>query len=763
MRHTQGTSRRLQRLSALVAIVLVAMAVGFAFGRILDGHGATYRLIIVGVASGVLAWATERRGMLIATLASAAVLLLTVTWLAVPHSTWFALPTATSVRSLATLATLVGAQAREYTSPAPATPSLLMAGAIAMWAAVFSCYALAFRAQSPLLALVPPLALVVFADSVFHDSIKPVYGVLFLTAALGVLFADSLRRIRAWGPVWSPVAGRERLLSVAGSNARRVGASALVLAALAPMLVPGFGTTSLLNIAHFGNDHRIRVSPLVQMGAVLTDPKNDVPFFEVHVPPGQHSYWRMEALDSFDGNTWEALPDDGAVAQVQNGTIQIRPETGQSVTQTFTMLHDLGYSWLVSGGNEPAQITIGHDVFWHPLSSSLTMDGWPNDGESYTVTSTYANPTPDELRTAGVGPGDAADLGLPTDPSMAIPASVANTASRWTKGVDGDYAKVLAIMHHLDSSGGFSYDPTVDLQDNSQALAEFLRERKGFCQQFAGLMAVMLRSLSIPARIGLGFAEGTPVSGEPGTYIVNGQDYHSWVEVPFNGYGYVTFDPTPGFPLSTASYATAPIKPKPCRTGKCGPDPGDGNNGSPGQHQDPSSEGGSTATEVGPPGLGTTARSISVSRLAIVAAAAAILLAAIGIPAVRALRRRRRLRAAKDPRMLIIATYDVFADRARELGVGRLPGDTLDEFRDRLVATDRLSEADRPLARMTTEVVRAAYSAARPDAATALDVSRDADAVLHALRSTTTLRKRVLGRYRSDRRTHRDGGRARRR
>ena len=98
MAHTQGTTPRLQRLSALVAIALVAIAVGFAFGRILVGHGATYRMIAVGLASGVLAWATERRGMLVATLVSAAALLLAVTWLAVPHATWHALPTLTTIR-----------------------------------------------------------------------------------------------------------------------------------------------------------------------------------------------------------------------------------------------------------------------------------------------------------------------------------------------------------------------------------------------------------------------------------------------------------------------------------------------------------------------------------------------------------------------------------------------------------------------------------------------------------------------------------------
>jgi transglutaminase TgpA-like protein/transglutaminase superfamily protein len=760
MAHTAGTSFHPQRLSALGAIALVAVAAGFAFGRILDGHGATYRMITVGLASGVLAWATERRGMLLATLASAAALLLTVTWLSAPHSTWFALPTVTTARSLAALATLVGAQAREYVSPAPATPSLLMAGVIAVWAAVFSCYALAFRAQSPLLALVPPLALVVFADSVLDDSIKPVYGVLFLIAALAVLFADSLRRIRAWGPVWSPVAGSDRLLPVAGSNARRVGAGALVVAALAPLLVPGFGTTSVLDLSRIGGDHRLRVSPLVQMGSILSDAKNDPDFFQVQVPPGQHSNWRMESLDSFDGNTWEARPDNGVVAPVQNGAIQSASEPGESVTQTFTMMDDLGYSWLVSGGNVPTQIAIGHDVVWHPLSSSLTMDGWPDEGESYTVTSTYANPTPHQLRIAGVGPVDAADLELPTDPTMAIPASVTRAALRWTAGADSQYDEVMAIMEHLQPSHGFEYNPTVDLQDSSQALEDFLFERKGFCQQFAGLMAVMLRSLHIPARIGLGFTEGTPVTNEPGTYIVSGRDYHSWVEVPFNGFGYLTFDPTPSFEdLSSTSYATVTTESTTCIR-HCDTGPQGGTNGGPGHQQQIGGEG-NLGTQFGPGEPGTTPRALGISRLALAAVAVALLVG-IGMPVVRRLRRRRRLRAANDPRMLIITTYDVFADRARELGVGRAPGDTLDEFRDRLVATDRLQDADRPLVRMTTEVVRAAYAADPPDPATAQEVSRDADAVLQALRSTTSLRQRVLGRYRlergTSRRTRRIGG-----
>jgi hypothetical protein len=753
MAHTEGAPPRIQRISALVAISLVAIAVGFAFGRILVGHGATYRVIAVGIASGVLAWATERRGMLVATLVSAAALVLAVTWLAVPHATWYGLPTLESVRALGTLATLVGAQAREYVSPAPATPALLMAGAIAVWAAVFSCYALAFRAQSPLLALVPPLALVVFADSVLDDQIKPIYGVLFLIAALAVLFADSLRRIRAWGPVWSPVAGRDRLLPVAGSNARRVGATALVVAAMAPLFVPGFGTTSVLDISRFGSDNRIRVSPLVRMGAILSDTKDNNPeFFQVQVPPGHLSYWRMVALDTFDGETWQPRADPGA--EVQDGIVQVPSSNGESVTQTFTMLDDLGYSWLVAGG-EPTSVQMDDTVWWHPLSSSLTMDGWPDKGQSYTVTSTYANPTPDQLRNDTFGPFDPVDLQLPTD--VPIPADVVDTAQRWTAKADDPYDKVMAIMHHLRGPN-FTYDASVHLQDNPQALADFLHEKKGFCQQFAGLMAVMLRSLHIPARIGLGFTQGEPVANETGTYIVHGHDYHSWVEVPFNGYGWLTFDPTPNFsdPASlTYAAAATSIQCVPGQGHNCGGlNSGHGGNHNKG-NQGPTRVGdvkaGITNRLLGgeqaarPPALG----GITLSDLVAVAIAIAILLA-ICIPLWHWMRRRRRLRTAHDTRTLVLAMYDVFTDRARELGVGRSPGETPDEFRRKLAATDTLDGANEPLARMTAEVVRAAYAADAPDPGTAASVRRDATEVLHALRAATPLRQRVLGRYRQD-------------
>ncbi len=744
MAHPPGTAARLQRLSALVAISLVAIAVGLAFGRILVGHGATYRMVAIGIASGLIAWLTERRGMVVATLASAAALLLALAWLAAPNTTWYGLPTLDTMHTLGTLATQVGAQAREYVSPAPATPALVMAGCIAVWAAVFSCYALAFRAQSPLLSLVPPIALVVFADSVLDDFERPLYGVLFLLAALAVLFADSLRRIRGWGPVWSPTGAQDRLLPVAGRNARRVGLTAVVLAAFAPLFVPGFGTTAVLDISRFGSDNRIRVSPLVSMGALLDQATNggDNPeIFRVSAPEG--SYWRMTVLDTFDGNTWEAVNDEGV--QLDGSTIQPASPTDRLVPQTYTITHDLGFGWLVAAA-DPTDISIDHDVWWHPASASLQMDGWPDEGEQYTVTSVRPDVRPSQLRDADVVDNDPAEVALPAG----IPPEIKQTALLWTADAVTPYQKVRAILGHL-RDGDFRYSLDVDYGDDSAALLRFLQEKKGFCQQFASLTAVMLRTLGIPARVALGFTEGTPAGQH--SWAVTLKQYHAWVEVPFDGYGWLSFDPTPRFNDPSATWQPSERSPLVCGGGpQCALGGEKGGGTDTGFHDGTVKGGTQILPDIGGAATSTipTTADRRVNIGALLAAAAALLgVLGIAIPVARGIRRRRRLHEARDPRAVILARYDVFADRARELGWQKAPGETPEEFRRRLAAFDALGEEARePLSRLTTTVVRAAYSPSEPRDDAVRMVEADTTAVLHRLREVTPLAQRLAGHYR---------------
>ena len=82
-------------------------------------------------------------------------------------------------------------------------------------------------------------------------------------------------------------------------------------------------------------------------------------------------------------------------------------------------------------------------------------------------------------------------------------------------------------------------------------------DKRGYCQQFSGAMALMLRMAGIPARVAAGFSPGS-YNQDTGEYRVRDLDAHSWVEVWFNGIGWVPFDPTPArSPAQSQSSALA--------------------------------------------------------------------------------------------------------------------------------------------------------------------------------------------------------------
>ena len=89
-------------------------------------------------------------------------------------------------------------------------------------------------------------------------------------------------------------------------------------------------------------------------------------------------------------------------------------------------------------------------------------------------------------------------------------------------------------------------------------LMGFIEEdKRGYCQQFSGAMALMLRMAGIPARVAAGFAPGS-YNKDTNEYRVRDLDAHSWVEVWFTGIGWVPFDPTPArSPAQSQSSALA--------------------------------------------------------------------------------------------------------------------------------------------------------------------------------------------------------------
>ncbi|MDD2268533.1 MAG: transglutaminaseTgpA domain-containing protein [Eubacteriales bacterium] len=126
-----------------------------------------------------------------------------------------------------------------------------------------------------------------------------------------------------------------------------------------------------------------------------------------------------------------------------------------------------------------------------------------------------------------------------------------NLLSKESLVTDGDdYKTITAIIEYVQNSA------TYDLKAPKAPIGEdfieyFLTESKsGFCIHFASAATCMLRAAGYPARYVTGYVANVS-SGEVWTAVTE-KAAHAWVEVYFDGIGWIPFDPTPGIPGVTA-------------------------------------------------------------------------------------------------------------------------------------------------------------------------------------------------------------------
>src|SRR5207244_2865093 len=174
----------------------------------------------------------------------------------------------------------------------------------------------------------------------------------------------------------------------------------------------------------------------------------------------------------------------------------------------------------------------------------------PSARLQYTVDSELETSPPRGLREGGPRAATAAQARYLQLPPLAdrIPA----LARKVTAGSRSSYEAALKLNHYLSSQ--FKYTLVIKQQSELEPLEEFLFVRRsGNCEYFAASLAVMLRSLGIPARVVAGFQRG---EWNPyGRYfMVRLKDAHSWVEAYFDGAGWVSLDPSPRAELESAQF-----------------------------------------------------------------------------------------------------------------------------------------------------------------------------------------------------------------
>jgi hypothetical protein len=141
------------------------------------------------------------------------------------------------------------------------------------------------------------------------------------------------------------------------------------------------------------------------------------------------------------------------------------------------------------------------------------------------------------------------DRELDDDRYLGVPPGherVAALAERITQADKTLYVKARHLEHYLRSGGDYKYSLELPDTHGKLPLDAFLFDAKrGHCEYFSSALAIMLRSLGIPARNVTGFAGGE-YNSYGGYYAVRQADAHSWVEALLPGRGWVLMDPTPG-------------------------------------------------------------------------------------------------------------------------------------------------------------------------------------------------------------------------
>jgi transglutaminase-like putative cysteine protease len=382
------------------------------------------------------------------------------------------------------------------------------------------------------------------ASSAYRPGI--VFAVAFVTytgLAVVTLMVGHLIRRLAQHQARDVKLERVFLLRIAAMSGVMLALSAVVFAAF-PRVSRGWMTrtaTQTTSVVGFSDrvsigEHGSRISPNPEV--VLRVEFQDEP------PDDMRSlYWRGRSYDHFDGMTWTRSPNVPRTLAT-TAFYSARwpgPRTRQRI---FAAPLDVP----VLFGLPPVIFVQPHSRI-RPMSDNVG-DLWYDGGgsPSYTIVSAARMPTPTELRGAyGENVrGEEYYLQLPRV-DRRIPA----LADSLMRGQRTRYDSVLVVQQWLRTH--FSYTLDLPATAHEATLHHFLFvRRRGHCEYYSTALTVLLRSVGIPARNVNGFLGGT--WNEFGKFLtVSQNEAHSWVEVWFPRYGWVTFDATPAATTDVAA------------------------------------------------------------------------------------------------------------------------------------------------------------------------------------------------------------------
>jgi transglutaminase-like putative cysteine protease len=318
----------------------------------------------------------------------------------------------------------------------------------------------------------------------------------------------------------------------------------------------------------------------------ITFPKKPTTVLKVNAPR-RSPYWRATTLDVFLDDKWreeaptlEPVPvgdRDGLIADPYLPPEAKEPANWMMQKITVEALQDSH----LAAASVPVAFEAGAAATY---GSGIAYVGRLRRGQDYVAWSYAAQPTPSELAASPpTYPAELFDgylavggsIGFPAfgtpgreafmrqwfefDDRLAEYAPLYRQAQRVVGRPRNPYAAAVALEAWFRTGGDFKYDEKPPIRVGAPPLVSFVTQTKrGYCQHFAGAMALMLRYLGIPARVAAGFTTGR-YNQEAREWTVADTNAHTWVEVWFEGYGWLPFDPTPGRGRLRGSYTASSL------------------------------------------------------------------------------------------------------------------------------------------------------------------------------------------------------------
>jgi len=303
------------------------------------------------------------------------------------------------------------------------------------------------------------------------------------------------------------------------------------------------------------------------------NPSSEVVIMRVRAEHG--AYWRGGTFDYFSGSGWRstlpmnhrvpARPTRGEPSAMfdprERASVELRvprtrhnrvPGSAHLLVQ-YVYLEPGAVFTELYGAAEPLYYRLPEQVLGGVPVPSVANDAGrlslPRSigGTGYEVVSRVADWTPDTLRaTKAIMDPDLMRMYTQVSLDAKSRERLTALARRVTKKAGTDFDRVAALSAYIGRTCRYNKEAEPFDPDGPDVVTQFVFDRReGYCDAFATTLAVLCRTLGIPARVASGFPSGTfdTVAME---YVIRDSDRHLWTEVWFAGVGWVPFDATEG-------------------------------------------------------------------------------------------------------------------------------------------------------------------------------------------------------------------------